>query len=78
MNVNGYTFMGSDSGFFFFFFFFFLFCFPSPFKLGHSRSTSDSKARGFGFDTRSDHLLSFLLPPIQEGQLSFTGESMYT
>ena len=39
---------------------------------------SDSKARGPGFDTRSGHILSFLLPLIQEGQLSVTGESMCT
>ena len=36
----------------------------------------DSKVRGPGFDTRSGHILSFLLPLIQEGQLSVTGESM--
>ena len=30
-------------------------------------SASDSRARGHGFDTRSDHILSFLLPLIQEG-----------
>ena len=29
---------------------------------------SDSGARGPGFDTRSSHILSFLLPLIQEGQ----------
>ena len=34
--------------------------------------------RGPGFDTRSGHILSFLLPLIQEGQLSVTGESMCT
>ena len=28
--------------------------------------------------TRSGHILSFLLPPFQEGQLSVTGESMCT
>ena len=39
---------------------------------------SDSRARGPGFDTWSDHILSFLLPLIQEGQLSVTGESMCT
>ena len=39
-------------------------------------SASDPRARGF--DTRSDHKLSFLLPLIQEGQLSVTGESMST
>ena len=32
-------------------------------------SASHLRARGFGFDTRSGHLLSFLLPLIQEGQL---------
>ena len=39
-------------------------------------SVSDSRARGPGFDTRSGRILSFLLPLIQEGQLSVTGESM--
>ena len=29
-------------------------------------------------DTRSGHILSFLLPLIQEGQLSVTGENMCT
>ena len=38
----------------------------------------DSQVRGPGFDTRSGHILSFLLPLIQEGQLSVTGESMCT
>ena len=33
---------------------------------------------GPGFDTRSGHILSFLLPLIQEGQVSVTGESMCT
>ena len=32
-----------------------------------------SKAKGPGFDTRSGHMISFLLPLIQEGQLSVTG-----
>ena len=36
------------------------------------------KSRGPGFDARSGHILSFLLPLIQEGQLSVTGESMCT
>ena len=36
----------------------------------------DSLVRGPGFDTRSGHILSFLLPLIQEGQMSVTGESM--
>ena len=31
-----------------------------------------------GFDTRSGHILLSLLPLIQEGQLSVTGESMCT
>ena len=37
-------------------------------------SASDSTGRGHGFDTRSGHILSFLLPR----QLSVTGESMCT
>ena len=41
-------------------------------------SASDSRARGPGFDTRSGHILLFLLPLMQEGQLSVTGESMCT
>ena len=41
-------------------------------------SASDARARGLGLDTRSGHILSFLLPLIQEGQLSVTGESMCT
>ena len=40
--------------------------------------TPDSYFRGPGFDTRSGHILSFLLPLIQKGQLSITGESMRT
>ena len=39
---------------------------------------SDSLVRGPGFDTRSGHILSLLLPLIQEGQLSVTGKSMCT
>ena len=38
----------------------------------------DSQVRGPGFDTRSGRILSFLLPLIQEGQLSVTAESMCT
>ena len=38
----------------------------------------DLKVRGTGFDTRSGHILLFLPPLIQEGQLSVTGESMCT
>ena len=41
-------------------------------------SPSDSRARVPGFDTRSGHILSFLIPQIQEGRLSVTGESMCT
>ena len=41
-------------------------------------SMSDSRARGPGFNTRSSHILLFLLPLIQEGGLSVTGESMCT
>ena len=41
-------------------------------------SASDSRARSLWFDTRSGHTLSFLLPVIQEEQLSFTEESMCT
>ena len=37
----------------------------------------DSYIRGPGFDTRSEHILSFLLPLIQEGQLSVTGEVLH-
>ena len=40
-------------------------------------SASDSRARGPGFDTRSGHILPFLLPLIQEGQLSVTGWRKY-
>ena len=39
---------------------------------------SDSRARGPGFDTWSGHILSFLRPLIQGGQLSVTGDSMCT
>ena len=38
----------------------------------------NSYVRGPGFDTRPGHILSFLLPLIQEGQLSVTGKSMCT
>ena len=38
----------------------------------------DSQFRGPGIDIRPGHILSFLLPLIQEGQLSVTGESMST
>ena len=39
----------------------------------------ESQVRGPVFDTRFGHILSFLLPLIQGGgQLSVTGESMFT
>ena len=41
-----------------------------------SGNASDSSVRGPEFDTRSGHMLSFLLPLIQERQLSVTGESI--
>ena len=47
-------------------------CFVCPFFC----SASDSSARGPELDTRSGNVLSFLLPLIQEGQLSVTGENM--
>ena len=51
-----------------------------PLEIAGPRSTigraPDSQVRGPGFDTRSGHILSFLLPLIQEGQLSVTGKSM--
>ena len=37
-----------------------------------------TRKSGPGFDTLSGHILLFPLPLIQEGQLSFTGESMCT
>ena len=46
--------------------------------LGTVSIVSDLRARGPGFDTRSGHILSFLLPLIQEGQLSVTSESNCT
>ena len=39
-------------------------------------NASESKPRGFGFDTRSGHLLSILLPLTQVGHLSVNGETM--
>ena len=40
--------------------------------------TPDSYVRGPGFGIRSGHILSLLLPLIQEEQVSVTGESMCT
>ena len=58
--VNGYTFRGCSSAIFI--------------SVAGPRSAvvsaSDSRASGAGFDTRSGHILSFLLPLIQDGQLS--------
>ena len=55
----------------------------SPFHTGAGPrsavgSASDSRARGPEFDTRSGHIILFLLPLIKEGQLSVTGDSMCT
>ena len=36
------------------------------------------KSEVLGFYTRSGHILSFILPLIQVGQFSVTGESMFT
>ena len=41
-----------------------------------AKMTSYQRRCDPGFDTRSGHILSFLLPLIQEGQLSVTGGSM--
>ena len=41
-------------------------------------SASVSRVRGPEFDTRSCHILSFLLPLVQEEQSSVTDESMCT
>ena len=39
-------------------------------------SASDSRARGPGFNTWSGHILPFLFPLIQVGQLSVSGKTM--
>ena len=49
---------------------------PSPFVGAHA-TVSVVAAYICKLDTRSGHILSFLLPLFQEGQLSVTGESMY-
>ena len=64
--VNGYTLRGSMSA---------IFIFAARLHSAVVRA-SDSRASGAGFDTWSGHILSFLLPQIQEGQLSVTGESI--
>ena len=43
-------------------------------SLQNERIFSLSRARGPGFNTQSCYILLFLLPLIQEGQLSITGE----
>ena len=53
--------------------------FPSKARLRDTvGSASDSRARGPRFNIQSSHILSFLLPLIQEEQLSVTDESMCT
>ena len=49
-----------------------------PGRVAQSVGHLTHKSEVLGFDTRSSHILSFLLPLIQEGQLSVTGESMCT
>ena len=53
-----------------------IFCTHKSF--GSLIDASGSRARGPGFDSRSGNLLSFILPLIQDGQLSIAGESMCT
>ena len=43
-----------------------------------AQSVGHLTVRGPRFDTPSGYILSFLLPLIQEGHLSVTGESMCT
>ena len=45
-------------------------------RIAGPRSAVGRAVRGPGVDARSGHILSFLLPLIQEGQLSVTGERM--
>ena len=49
-----------------------------PGRVAQSVGHPTHKSVGPGLDTRSGHILSFLLPLFQEGQLSVTGESMCT
>ena len=46
--------------------------------LRRNKKNIHSRQSGPGFDTRSGHILPFVLPLIQEGQLSVTGENMST
>ena len=53
----------------------------SDFGPGHAAQSVGHltrKSEVLGFDTQSGHILWFLLPLIQEGQLPVTGESMCT
>ena len=49
-----------------------------PDRVAQSVGQLTRKSEVLGFDTRSGHILPFLLPLIQGGQLSVTGESMCT
>ena len=49
-----------------------------PGRVAQSVGHLTRKSGVTGFDTRSGNILSFLLPLFQEGQLSVTGESMFT
>ena len=49
-----------------------------PGRVAQSAGHLTRKSGVLRFDTRSGHILSFLLPLSQEGQLSVTGESMCT
>ena len=49
-----------------------------PGRVAQSVGHPTHKSGVLGFFTRSGHILSFLLPLFQEGQLSVTGESMCT
>ena len=48
------------------------------FIAGPHSAVSTRRARGPKFDIRSGYIILFLLPLIQEGELSVTGESMCT
>ena len=52
--------------------------FYTPGRVAQSVEHLTRKSRGLGSDTRSGRILSFLLPLIQEGQMSSTGQSMCT
>ena len=51
--------------------------FPSHVSVYDDNNTYlNNNHNNYWFDTRSGHILSFLLPLIQEGQLSVTGENI--